>query len=79
MTCPLLEDDDDFAALKAILEGSVSSTASNLAIYATSNRRHLVRETFSAREGDEIHFEDTMQELLSLSDRFGLDCHFSKA
>lgn len=72
------EDDDDFAALKAILEGSVSSTASNLVIYATSNRRHLVRETFSAREGDEIHFKDTMQELLSLSDRFGLTVTFQK-
>ena len=72
------EDDDDFAALKAILEGSVSSTASNLVIYATSNRRHLVRETFSAREGDEIHLNDTMQEVLSLSDRFGLKVTFQK-
>ena len=72
------EDDNDFAALKAILEGSVSSTASNLVIYATSNRRHLVKETFSAREGDEIHFKDTMQELLSLSDRFGLTVTFQK-
>ncbi len=72
------EDDNDFAALKAILEGSVSSTASNLAIYATSNRRHLVRETFSARQGDEIHFKDTVQELLSLSDRFGLTVIFQR-
>lgn len=72
------EDDDDFAALKAILEGSVSSTASNLAIYATSNRRHLVKETFSARQGDEIHINDTMQEVLSLSDRFGLKVTFQK-
>jgi len=72
------EDDDDYAALKAILEGSVSSTAPNLAIYATSNRRHLVRETFSAREGDEIHRNDTMQELLSLSERFGLRVIFRK-
>ena len=72
------EDDDDFAALKAILEGSVSSSAANLVIYATSNRRHLVRETFSARQGDEIHFKDTMQELLSLSDRFGLTVTFQK-
>ncbi|MBQ8107988.1 MAG: ATP-binding protein [Ruminococcus sp.] len=72
------EDDNDYAALKAILEGSVSSTASNLVIYATSNRRHLVRETFSARKGDEIHFRDTMQELLSLSDRFGLTITFQK-
>lgn len=72
------EDDDDFAALKAMLEGSVSSTASNLCIYATSNRRHLVRETFSSREGDEVHFKDTMQELLSLSDRFGLTVTYQK-
>ncbi|MBQ7071123.1 MAG: ATP-binding protein [Ruminococcus sp.] len=72
------EDDDDFAALKAILEGSVSSTAKNLRIYATSNRRHLVRETFSSREGDEVHLRDTMQEFLSLSDRFGLTVTFRK-
>ena len=72
------EDDDDFAALKAILEGSVSSTADNLCIFATSNRRHLVHETFSSREGDEIHFKDTMQELLSLSDRFGLTVTYQK-
>ena len=72
------EDDNDYAALKAILEGSVASTASNLVIYATSNRRHLVRETFTARKGDEIHFRDTMQELLSLSDRFGLTVTFQK-
>ena len=72
------EDDDDFAALKAILEGSVSSTAPNLVIYATSNRRHMVHETFSAREGDEVHRNDTMQELLSLSERFGLRVIFRK-
>ena len=72
------EDDDDYAALKAILEGSVSSTAANLVIYATSNRRHLVRETFSAREGDEVHRNDTMQEQLSLSERFGLRVLFRK-
>ena len=72
------EDDDDFAALKAILEGGVSSTAPNLVIYATSNRRHMVHETFSAREGDEIHRGDTMQEMLSLSERFGLRVVFRK-
>ena len=72
------EDDDDFAALKAILEGSVSSTASNLVIYATSNRRHMVHETFSSREGDEVHRNDTMQEMLSLSERFGLRVIFRK-
>lgn len=72
------ENDDDFAALKAILEGSVSSAADNLVIYATSNRRHLIKESFSTREGDDIHFNDTMQELLSLSDRFGIRVVFER-
>ena len=47
-------------------------------IYATSNRRHLVKETFSAREGDEIHRRDAIEELMSLSERFGLTVLFSK-
>lgn len=71
-------DDSDFTALKAILEGSVCSRGSNLAVYATSNRRHLVKETFSGREGDEVHLADTMQELMSLSARFGLTVTFSR-
>jgi predicted AAA+ superfamily ATPase len=71
-------DDDNFAALKAILEGSVSAKSSNVAIYATSNRRHLVRETFSEREGDEVHLNDTLQEIVSLSDRFGIHLSFTK-
>lgn len=65
-------DDGDFAALKAILEGSASGRPHNLAVYATSNRRHLVKETASARQGDEIHLSDTIQEQMSLSDRFGI-------
>lgn len=69
-------DDDDFSALKAVLEGSVSSKSDNVVIYATSNRRHLVRENFSDRRGDDIHFNDTMQEMVSLSDRFGLTITF---
>lgn len=72
------KDDDDFAVLKAMLEGSVSSKANNLVIYATSNRRHLVKEKFSDRDGDEIHVNDTMEELISLSARFGLTITFSK-
>lgn len=72
------KDDDDFAALKAILEGSVSSKANNLVVYATSNRRHLVKEKFSDRDGDEVHKNDTMEELISLSDRFGLTITFIK-
>ncbi|MBE6837305.1 MAG: ATP-binding protein [Ruminococcus sp.] len=72
------EDDDDYAALKAALEGSVSSNSPNMIIYATSNRRHLVKETFSSRQGDEIHFNDTIQEFMSLSERFGLTVTFMK-
>lgn len=72
------QQDDSFAALKAILEGGLAARPGNLLIYATSNRRHLVRERFSDREGDEIHFADTMQELLSLSDRFGISITFLK-
>jgi len=71
-------DDDNFAALKAILEGSVSAKSDNVVIYATSNRRHLVRETFSEREGDEVHLNDTLQEIVSLSDRFGIHLTFYK-
>ncbi len=56
------KDDDNFATLKAILEGSASVKAPNTVIYATSNRRHLIRESFADREGDDIHRNDTIQE-----------------
>ncbi|NLZ45835.1 MAG: ATP-binding protein [Clostridiales bacterium] len=72
------EDDDDYAALKAALEGSVSSSSPNMAIYATSNRRRLIKETFSSREGDDVHLSDTLQELMSLSERFGLTVTFQR-
>ena len=72
------QNDDDFAALKAILEGSVSAKAGNLAIYATSNRRHLIKESFGDRDGDDLHVNDTIQELVSLSERFGLTVTFQK-
>ena len=61
-----------------MLEGSVSAKSRNVAIYATSNRRHLVRETFSDRDGDDIHRGETMQEQMSLSERFGLRVTFQK-
>lgn len=72
------DNDDDFSALKAVLEGSISARSHNTVIFATSNRRHIVRETFSSREGDEIHRKDTMQETISLSERFGLSLCFDK-
>jgi len=71
-------DDDNFGALKAILEGSVSARADNIVIYATGNRRHLVREKFSDRNGDDMHRNDTIQEMVSLSERFGLKISFSR-
>ena len=71
-------DDDNFAALKAILEGSVSARSGNVVIYATSNRRHLVKESFSQRDGDDVHHNDTLQEILSLSERFGIQITFQK-
>jgi len=70
--------DDNYSSLKAVLEGSVSAKSRNVVIYATSNRRHLVKETFSDREADDVHRNDTMQELLSLSERFGLQVTFQK-
>jgi len=73
-----LKDDDNFNTLKAVLEGSVTAKSPNVVIYATSNRRHIIRETFSDREGDDIHRNDTMQELVSLSERFGIHITFSK-
>ena len=72
------KDDDDFSAMKAILEGSVSAKSQNVVIYATSNRRHLVKETFSDRDGDDIHRNDTIQEIISLSERFGIQITFQK-
>ncbi len=73
------KNDDSFSMLKAALEGSASAKARNAVIYATSNRRHIVKETFSDRAtADDIHHNDTVQELLSLSDRFGLTVYFER-
>lgn len=71
-------NDDSFGELKAILEGTAAAKAPNVAIYATSNRRHLVRETFSERDGDDVHRQDTLQEIASLSERFGLSVLFGR-
>ena len=72
------KNDDNFSMLKAALEGSASAKAENAVIYATSNRRHIVKESFQDREGSDIHRNDTIQETLSLSERFGLTVLFSK-
>ena len=71
-------NDGDFAALKAILEGSVNGQRGNLVVYATSNRRHLIKENWEERSGSDLHENDTRQELMSLSARFGLTVTFSR-
>lgn len=70
------DEDDDFGSLKAILEGSVQARANNVVIYATSNRRRLVKETFSERGADDIHANETVQQKAALSDRFGIALPF---
>lgn len=72
------DGENDFSALKAVLEGSASARSQNTAIYATSNRRHMVKETFSSRDGDDVHRNETIQETISLSDRFGLRLYYDK-
>jgi uncharacterized protein len=74
------ENEVEYKALKALLEGSVEEPPGNVRVYATSNRRNLIRERFSERDeggvGDDVHARDTMQEKLSLSARFGLRVTF---
>ena len=72
------ENETEYKALKAMLEGGLEARPANVALYATSNRRNIVRERFSDRikEEDEVHPGDTMQEKLSLSDRFGIKVPF---
>ncbi|AFY94572.1 ATP-binding protein [Chamaesiphon minutus] len=76
-------DDEAFKSLKVVLEGSVTARPSNVVVYATSNRRHLVREYFADRprpqDADEIQMWDTVQEKLSFSDRFGITLTFEPA
>jgi predicted AAA+ superfamily ATPase len=77
------EDDDAYKALKVVLEGNVTARPANVVVYATSNRRHLVREFFGDRprpsDADELSTWDTVQEKLSFSDRFGLTLTFEPA
>nr|WP_297171683.1 ATP-binding protein [uncultured Agathobaculum sp.] len=70
-------EDDNFAALKAFIEGGLAGKPKNLVIYATSNRRHLIHETFADRMGDEVRVRDSLETVTSLSDRFGLEITFS--
>ena len=68
----------EYKYLKAVIEGGLEKKPDNVLIYATSNRRHLVREKFSDKEDrkDDLHSNDTVQEKLSLVYRFGVTIYF---
>jgi predicted AAA+ superfamily ATPase len=69
----------DYKYLKAVIEGGLEKTPSNVLIYATSNRRHLIRENYRDKENDEdMHTGDTVQEKLSLAYRFGVTIYFGR-
>lgn len=74
----------EYKFLKAVIEGGVETKPDNVLIYATSNRRHLIKETWNDRNdlehggGGELHRSDTMQEKLSLVNRFGVTINFSR-
>ena len=72
----------EYKFLKAVIEGGVETKPENILIYATSNRRHLIKETWNDRDDVEnkngIHRSDTMEEKLSLVNRFGVTICFSK-
>jgi len=68
----------EYKYLKAVIEGGLEKKPENILIYATSNRRHLIQENFSDRDGwtDNVHKTDTIQEKLSLAARFGVTIYF---
>ena len=66
------QDDKTYSSLKTILEGSLERRPANVTIYATSNRRHLVRQNFSDRGSDEVDAAETISEKTALAERFGL-------
>ncbi|MCR4892071.1 MAG: ATP-binding protein [Lachnospiraceae bacterium] len=72
----------EYKYLKAVIEGGLEKKPDNILLYATSNRRHLVRENFSDKfdraENDDLHKSDTVQEKLSLAARFGVTIYFGR-
>ncbi|MBQ6502717.1 MAG: ATP-binding protein [Flexilinea sp.] len=76
------ENESDYKELKAMLEGALEKRSDRILIYATSNRRHLIRETWTDRNDmeyqNDIHHSDTMEEKLSLASRFGVTIYYSK-
>lgn len=77
------EDNEiEYKFLKAVIEGGVETKPDNILIYATSNRRHLIKETWNDKDDhtnqDDIHHSDTVEEKLSLVNRFGVTICYSK-
>ena len=70
----------EYKYLKAVIEGGLEKKPDNILIYATSNRRHLIRETFRDKQDrdEELHTNDTVQEKLSLVARFGVTIYYGK-
>ncbi len=71
-------NDDNFIAMKNILEGGINNAQSNVLVYATSNRRHFIKEDANERSGSELFVNDSIQETMSLAARFGLTITFQK-
>ena len=71
------EDEDNFTVLKQALEGSLASKPKNILIYATTNRRHIIKETEANRADSYVHKSDAVDDNMSLSDRFGLFVTFT--
>lgn len=69
-------DDIGYKTLKTILDGSIEKQPENILFYATSNRLHLISESWAERKGNDVHVADTRNEKLSLSERFGLRLSF---
>ena len=74
------EFETEYKYLKAVIEGGLENKPDNVLIYATSNRRHIIRESWKDRADmdDELHSSDTMQEKLSLAARFGLAIYYGR-
>ena len=73
------EDEKEYKYLKSVIDGGIIPQPDNVVIYATSNRRHLLKETWRDRRDDldEVYRDDSQNESISLSDRFGLIIHYA--
>ena len=74
------EGETEYKYLKSVIDGGVTPQPDNVLIYATSNRRHLLRESWQDRSDqiDDIYMQDSANESISLSDRFGLILHYAQ-